>query len=122
MTYTFTYTINTHGVKDFGGKRIVSTIYYTVGVARSDGKSCNIDLSLNFPYDCGTKVIPHKRQKYDASDNVIAEPPYEDRTDFADYDSLSIPNDLKTWVKNHHENDSENLEGLKRYADYIIGG
>jgi len=122
MTYTFTYTIDTHSFKIYKNEKVITQIQYTVGVARSDGKSCNLNLSLNFPLDCVDKVIPHSRQKYDADDNIIAEPEYEDRTDFKKYDELNIPNDLATWIKNHHENDSQSLEGLKRYADYIIGG
>ena len=121
MTYTFTYTINTHSVKDYQGKRVVSQIMYTVGVERSDGKTCNIDLSINYPYDAATKVIPYTRQKYDDSDNVIAESAYSDRTDFAEYDDLTIPDDLITWLRNHHENDSAQLQGLKNFADYTIG-
>lgn len=122
MTYTFTYTIDTHSFKIYKNEKVITQIQYTVGVARSDSKSCNLTLSLNFPLDCVDKVIPHSRQKYDASDNVIAEPEYQDRTDFKKYDDLNIPNDLSTWIKNHHENDSQRLESLKRYADYIIGG
>ena len=53
---------------------------------------------------------------------MIAEPDYADRTDFTDYDDLNIPNDLVTWVRNHHEGDANMLEGLKHYADYTIGG
>ena len=121
MTYTFTYTINTHSVKDYQGKRVVSQIMYTVGVERSDGKTCNIDLSINYPYDAATKVIPYSRQKYDESDNVIAESDYSDRTDFKEYDDLNLPNDLVTWVKNHHEGDAAQLQSLKNFADYIIG-
>ena len=121
MTYTFTYTINTHSVKDYQGKRVVSQIMYTVGVERSDGKTCNIDLSINYPYDAATKVIPYSRHKYDESDNVIAESDYSDRTDFKEYDDLNLPNDLVTWVKNHHETDAAQLQSLKNYADYIIG-
>ena len=121
MTYTFTYTINTHSIKEYLGKKIISQIMYTIAVSRSDGKSCNLDLSINFPLDCATKVIPQSRQKYDDSDNVIAESEYSDRTDFKEYDDLTIPNDLITWLRNHHENDSAQLQGLKNFADYTIG-
>lgn len=122
MTYTFTYTINTYSLREWQGKTVVTQIMYSIGVERSDGKSCTLDLSINYPLDCATKVIPFYRQKYDASDNVIAEPDYADRTDFTDYDDLNIPNDLVTWVRNHHEGDANMLEGLKHYADYTIGG
>ena len=106
MTYTFTYTINTHSIKEYLGKKIISQIMYTIAVSRRDGKSCNLERSINYPLDCATKVIPHSRQKYDDSDNVIAESAYTDRTDFAEYDDLTIPDDLITWLRNHHENDS----------------
>tara|TARA_Y100001972_G_scaffold101418_1_gene126292 strand:- start:2128 stop:2496 length:369 start_codon:yes stop_codon:yes gene_type:complete len=121
MTYTFTYTINTHSVREYQGKRVINQIMYTVGVERSDGKSCDLELSINFPLDCATKVIPYTRQKYDESDNVIAESEYSNRTDFKEYDDLTIPNDLITWVKNHHENDAAQLQSLKNFADYTIG-
>lgn len=121
MTYTFTYTIDTHSFKVYKGKKVINQICYTIGVARSDGKSCNLPLSINYPLDSVDKVIPYYRAKYDASDNVIAEPEYQDRTDFSDYDSLNIPNDLITWIKAHHENDPNQLEGLKHYADFTIG-
>ena len=122
MTYTFTYTINTHSIKEYLGKKIISQIMYTIAVSRSDGKSCNLELSINYPLDCATKVIPHSRQKYDDSDNVIAESAYSDRTDFAEYDDLTIPYDLITWLRNHHENDANNLQGLKTLTDANIGG
>ena len=94
---------------------------YTIAVSRSDGKSCNLELSINYPLDCATKVIPYTRQKYDGSDNVIAESEYADRTDFTEYDDLNLPNDLITWLRNHHENDAAQLQSLKNFADYTIG-
>lgn len=121
MTYTFTYTINTHSFKEYQGKKVISQIMYTIAVSRSDGKSCNLELSINYPLDCATKVIPYSRQKYDESDNVIAESEYTDRTDFTEYDDLNLPNDLITWIRNHHENDAAQLQSLKNFADYTIG-
>lgn len=121
MTYTFTYSINTHSIKEYQGKKVISQIMYTIAVTRSDGKSCNLELSINYPLDCATKVIPYTRQKYDGSDNVIAESEYTDRTDFKEYDDLNLPNDLISWLRNHHENDAAQLQSLKNFADYTIG-
>lgn len=121
MTYTFTYTINTHSIHVYKGVKVINQIMYTIAVARSDGKSCNLELSLNYPLDCSTKVIPYIQAKYDASDNLIEHGEYQNRTDFKNYDDLSIPNDLITWVKNHHENDAAQLQSLKNFADYTIG-
>ena len=122
MTYTFTYTIITHSFKNFKGKDVITNILYTVSASRSDGKNTSFDLSLSFPYDSVDKVIPHTRQKYDESDNIIAESDYANRSDFTDYASLSIPADLITWLRNHHENDANNLQGLKTLTDANIGG
>ena len=122
MTYTFTYAILTHSFVNFGGQDVVTTINYTVTGARSDGKSATWEMSLNFPYDSLTKVIPRSRQKLDASDNPISESAYSNRSDFTNYASLSIPNDLITWVKAHHENDAVELQGLKNMTDTRIGG
>ena len=122
MTYTFSYSIITHSFKNYKGKDVITNILYTVSASRSDGKNTSFDLSLSFPYDSVDKVIPHTRQKYDESDNIIAESDYANRSDFTDYANLSIPADLITWLRNHHENDANNLQGLKTLTDANIGG
>ena len=112
MTYTFSYTILTHTFIHYKGQDVITNIVYTVNASRSDGKSASFDLSLNFPYDSVDTVIPRSRQKYDESDNLITESAYA---------SLTIPDDLITWIRNHHENDSLNLQGLKILTDQKIG-
>lgn len=122
MTYTFTYTVMTHNIVIHKGEQFVSMILYKVDATRSDGKTASFELSLGYNRDSVDKVIPRYRQKYDASDNVIAESEYADRSDFKSYSSLSIPADLVTWIKSHHEDDALQLQGLKNYTDFIIGG
>ena len=125
MTYTFTYTINYHNHQLYNGKRVVTNIDYTVACSRSDGKSCSWNTSLAFPLNAGEVVIPRSWIKYDDSDpeNLVLNtyPSYSSRSDFKEYDDLNLPNDLVTWVKNHHEGDAAQLQSLKDYADYIIG-
>ena len=121
MTYTFRYTILTHTFIHYKGQDVITNIVYTVNASRSDGKSASFDLSLNFPYDSVDTVIPRSRQKYDESDNLITESAYQSRSDFTSYASLTIPDDLITWIRNHHENDSLNLQGLKILTDQKIG-
>ena len=122
MTYSFTYTILTHSIVEYKGQQVINQIMYKVDATRSDGKSASFELSLGYSRDSVDKVIPRSRQKYDASDNLIAESEYSDRSDFTAYASLSIPADLVTWVKSHHEDTASELQGLKNYTDYIIGG
>ena len=114
MTYTFTYSINTHSIKEYQGKKVISQIMYTIAVTRSDGKSCNLELSINYPLDCATKVIPYTRQKYDGSDNVIAESEYTDRTDFKEYDDLNLPNakEIKERFKRYNFDDQLVLDSI----------
>lgn len=121
MTYTFTYTVNTHSFIEYQGQIVITNITYTVNASRSDGKSTSFVLSLGFPYDSLTKVIPRSRTKHDASGNLITESAYSNRSDFTNYESLTIPDDLITWIRNHHENDSLNLQGLKNLTDTKIG-
>ena len=122
MTYAFTYTIVTHNHIFYNGQTVITNITYTVNATRSDGKSASWNMSLGYPYDCVTKVIPRSRAKYDASDNVISESAYSNRSDFTSYDSLTIPDDLVAWVKAHHENDANELQALKNMTDTRIGG
>lgn len=122
MTYAFTYTILTHSFVIYKGEQVIDNIMYQVDATRSDGKTARFELSLPFCWDSVDKVIPNTRQKYDASDNLISESEYADRSDFKSYASLSIPNDLQAWVKSHHEDTAVALTGLKNYTDYKIGG
>tara|TARA_Y100000004_G_C8956862_1_gene431296 strand:+ start:909 stop:1277 length:369 start_codon:yes stop_codon:yes gene_type:complete len=121
MNYTFTYTINTHRFVEFEGDYVVTNIDYQVACSRSDGKNCTFNLSLPFSRESKNKVIPRSRQKYDESDNVLAEPEWSNRTDYTTYSSLTIPDDLITWVKSYHEDDANRLAGLKKIADKYIG-
>ena len=124
MTYTFTYTINYHNHQLYNGKRVVTNIDYTVACSRSDGKSCSWNTSLAFPFNAGEVVIPRSWIKYDDTDpeNLVLNtyPSYSSRSDFTEYDDLSIPNDLITWVKAYHEEDAVRLEGTKGHADSLI--
>ena len=122
MTYSFTYTILTHSIVEHLGEQFINQIMYKVDATRSDGKSASFELSLGYNRDSVTKVIPRSRQKYDASGNVIPENEFADRSDFKKYSELSIPADLVTWIKSHHEDTASELQGLKNYTDYIIGG
>tara|TARA_Y100000114_G_C11643720_1_gene270607 strand:+ start:334 stop:702 length:369 start_codon:yes stop_codon:yes gene_type:complete len=121
MTYTFTYTILTHNFVEHEGDYVITNIDYRVTCNRSDSKSCTFDLTLPFSRDSKNKVIPRTRQKYDASDNVLAENAWENRSDFTSYASLTIPADLVTWVTSYHEDDANRLQGLKQIADKKIG-
>ena len=49
MTYTFTYTVNTHSFIEYQGQIVITNITYTVNASRSDGKSTSFVLSLGFP-------------------------------------------------------------------------
>jgi hypothetical protein len=76
---------------------------------------------LPFSRESKNKVIPRSRQKYDESDNVLSEPEWANRSDYTTYSSLTIPNDLITWVRSYHEEDANRLAGLKKIADKHIG-
>ena len=122
MNYTFTYSIRTHNFVEYDGDFVITLIAYTVACSRSDGKNCTFDLSLPFSRESKNKVIPRTRQKYDSSDNPTTENEWANRSDYTSYSSLTLPNDLITWVKSYHEDDSANLQALKNYADNKIGG
>ena len=122
MTYTFNYSIITHSFVEHDGDYVITLIAYTVSCSRSDGKNCTFDLNLPFSRDSKNKVIPRTRQKHDASGNPTTENEWANRSDYTSYSSLTLPNDLITWVKSYHEDDSANLQALKNYADNVIGG
>lgn len=115
-TYNFTYNLITHSHQMHSGKRVVTMAEVQVSCTRtnddSSTDSCTFNTSVNWSLDSATKVVPRREPDGSA---------LQDRTDHTDYSSLTIPDDVITWVREYFENDAVRLDGFKSLADHYIG-
>jgi|OM-RGC.v1.028499245 hypothetical protein len=116
-TYAHTYTVKDFSYVEFEGEKVVVQIIFTVATTRSDPSgSVSFDQTINFSRDCKNWVIPR------AMNGDLASMTPQARTDFKSFDSLTIPNDLVTWIQNIYNNDAQRMEVLNAIAESKIGG
>lgn len=114
-TYTFNYTLITHNHQRHNGKDVVTNAEFTVSGTRTDSDNSTHD----FSFQSGISW------SIESCDFVIAQREPDGtrtaRTNSVAYSSLTIPDDIEGWIRNHFENDAIRLQGLKNYADSLIG-
>ena len=118
-SYAYTYTVNDYGFEMFEGEKVITRIFYTVNVTRTNDDNttdtCTMSKTVNFSKDSKNWIVP---RKITSSTDLTAVA----RTDFVSLENLSIPSDLVAWVTAYYDDDTIRKTHLGMEADVIIDG
>lgn len=118
-SYAHTYTVTDYSYDMVEGEKVIVQIMYTVATTRSSPSgSCTMNKIINFSRDSKNWVIPRHIPVADV--NKVSFTP-QARTDFTSFDSLTIPDDLVSWIQSYYDTNSQRLAGLDAEAEITIG-
>lgn len=117
-SFSHTYTINDYKYDIVDGDKVIVAIWYTVTSTRTNPSgSCTLEKQINFSRDSKNWIIP---RTIDNADSVASLTP-QARTDYTNFDDLTIPDDLITWLEGIYNNDATRLDNLNWEANNKIG-
>jgi len=118
-SYAHTFTVNDYKYDYVDGDKVIVQIWFTINTTRSSPSgTCTMNRSINFSRDSKNWVIP---RRIDNAKTVQSITPVA-RTNYTNFDDLTIPGDLVTWLEDIHLNDATRLDALNQEADIAIGG
>ena len=116
-SYAYTYTVTDYYYTNHNGKKVIVSIFFDIACTRTNDDSTTNDVTITGEQVTYSALSAEKTIQQRSDDDYTL----TNRSDFTDFDSLTIPDDLVTWIQAHYS-DSINLEGLQLRVDALIDG